>query len=58
MESPGWWIPVCCLEAFPETTPDKGRLVRGAAQHCLAQLYLDKGIALDEEGRVEEARTS
>ena len=47
-----------CLDAFPETTPDKGRLVRGAAQHCLAQLYLDKGIALDEEGRAEEARTS
>ena len=46
------------LEDFPEVSPTKGKLVRGAAQHILAQLYLDKGIALEEEGRGEEARES
>ena len=47
----------CCLEDFPETG-GRGRIVRGAAQHTLAQLYLDKGVALGEEGRAEEARTA
>lgn len=46
-----------CLEDFP-VTGGRGRLVRGAAQHTLAQLYLDKGIALGEEGRAEEAHAS
>ncbi|MBQ5401393.1 MAG: RagB/SusD family nutrient uptake outer membrane protein, partial [Bacteroidales bacterium] len=46
------------LEDFPETSPVKGRLVRGAAQHILSQLYLDMGIALEEEGRGQEAKSS
>ena len=46
------------LEDFPVTSPVKGKLVRGAAQHILAQLHLDMGIALEEEGRGEEARAS
>ena len=32
-----------------------GRLVRGAAQHNLCQLYIDKGIALEEDGKGGEA---
>lgn len=46
-----------CLEDFPETG-GRGRIVRGAAQHTLAQLYLDKGVALGDEGRAEEARAA
>ena len=46
------------LEDFPETSPVKGKLVRGAAQHILSQLYLDMGIALEEEGRGQEAKAS
>ncbi len=46
------------LEDFPEMSPVKGKLVRGAAQHILAQLHLDMGIALEEEGRAEEAKAS
>lgn len=43
------------LNDLPETTPTPGRLVRGAAQHNLAQLYIDKGVTLTEEGRSGEA---
>jgi len=45
----------CCVDDFPETSAARGRLVRGAAQHTLAQLYLDLGIALEQEGRSAEA---
>lgn len=46
------------LNDLPVTTPTAGRLVRGAAQHNLCQLYIDKGIALEEEGKSAEARTA
>lgn len=38
------------LNDLPETTSSPGRIVRGAAQHTLAQLYLDKGIAMEQGG--------
>lgn len=43
------------LADLPETTGTPGRLVRGAAQHTLCQLYIDKGVALEEEGKGGEA---
>jgi hypothetical protein len=43
------------LNDLPETTATPGRLVRGAAQHNLAQLYIDKGVALAEEGNSGES---
>lgn len=43
------------LNDLPETTGTMGRLVRGAAQHNLCQLYIDKGIALEEDGKGGEA---
>ena len=43
------------LNDLPETTARPGRLVRGAAQHNLAQLYIDKGVALAEEGNSSDA---
>ena len=43
------------LNDLPETTGTMGRLVRGAAQHNLCQLYIDKGIALEEGGKGGEA---
>lgn len=46
------------LNDLPETTPVAGRLVRGAAQHNLCQLYIDKGIALEEVGNTGEAKTA
>ncbi len=45
-----------CLDDFPESHPERGRIVKGAAQHTLAQLYVDMGIALEEENRAEEAK--
>jgi len=36
---------------LPETTPIGGRVVRGAAQHTLSQLYLGLGIQLAAEGK-------
>ncbi|MDR1454309.1 MAG: RagB/SusD family nutrient uptake outer membrane protein [Tannerella sp.] len=44
------------LNDLPETTATPGRLVRGAAQHTLCQLYLDKGLALEEAGNAGEAK--
>lgn len=41
---------------LPETTTSGGRLVRGAAQHYLAELYLAKGIQYEAEGNTVEAR--
>jgi hypothetical protein len=38
------------LADLPVTTTVKGRLTKGAAQHLLCQLYLDKGLALEAEG--------
>jgi len=35
------------LNDLPEKTAIPGRLVRGAAQHTLCQLYLDKGIIIE-----------
>lgn len=43
------------LDDMPETTSSPGRLVRGAAQHNLCQLYIDKGVTLEEEGNSSEA---
>ena len=43
------------LNDLPETTTTPGRLVRGAAQHNLCQLYIDKGVALEEAGQGGEA---
>lgn len=36
---------------LPETSAEAGRLVKGAAQHLLCQLYIDKGVAMKEEGQ-------
>lgn len=38
------------LNDLPVTTALKGRLTKGAAQHLLCQLYLDKGLAIAAEG--------
>jgi hypothetical protein len=46
------------LNDLPETTATPGRLVRGAAQHNLCQLYIDKGVALEEAGRSGESRAA
>ena len=47
-----------CVNDLPETTTTPGRIVRGAAQHTLCQLYLDKGLALEQEGKAAEAKTA
>lgn len=46
------------LNDLPETTPTNGKIVKGAAIHTLCQLYLDKGIALEEEGNAGEAKSA
>lgn len=38
------------LNDLPVTTTIKGRLTKGAAQHLLCQLYLDKGLAIEADG--------
>ena len=38
------------LNDLPVTTSLKGRLTKGAAQHLLCQLYLDKGLANEADG--------
>ncbi len=38
------------LNDLPVTTAIKGRLTKGAAQHLLCQLYLDKGLANEADG--------
>jgi starch-binding outer membrane protein, SusD/RagB family len=43
---------------LPVTTNSGGRLVRGAAQHTLAQLYLGMGIQLGAEGKSAEAQAA
>jgi hypothetical protein len=44
------------LNDLPETTAEGGRIVRGAAQHILSELYLAKGIVLESEGKSGEAQ--
>lgn len=46
------------LSDLPVTTAIGGRLVKGAAQHNLCQLYIDKGVALEEEGKAGEAKSA
>jgi hypothetical protein len=46
------------LNDLPETTPHGGRIVRGAAQHNLCELYLAKGIQQEVEGDVSGAQAS
>lgn len=46
------------LNDLPETTTKTGRIVRGAAQHTLCQLYLDKGLALEQDGKSGDAQTA
>lgn len=43
------------LNDLPETTTSGGRIVRGAAQHFLAELYLSMGIELQEQGQNGDA---
>ena len=38
------------LEDLPIPAPERGRIVRAAAQHNLVQLYIDKGVVLEAEG--------
>jgi len=46
------------LNDLPETTATRGRLVRGAAQHNLCQLYIDLGVALEANGKAADAKTA
>jgi hypothetical protein len=46
------------LNDLPETSVQAGRIVRAAAQHNLAQLYIDKGVALAEEGNPGESKAA
>ena len=46
------------LDLFPATPPQPGRIAKGAALHTLCQLYLDKGIALEAEGKTNEAKAA
>ncbi len=43
---------------LPETTSQGGRLVRGAAQHNLAELYLAKGIEMEAQGDAGGAQSA
>ncbi len=43
---------------LPETTTAGGRLVKGAAQHTLCELYLALGTQLAAEGKASEATTA
>ncbi len=43
---------------LPEVTAVGGRIVRGAAQHNLCELYLALGIQLEAEGKTAEAKTA
>lgn len=44
--------------SLPETTPQGGRIVRGAAQHFLCELYLALGIEQTTNGKTAEAQSS
>lgn len=41
---------------LPVTTDEGGRIVRGAAQHFLCELYLALGIQLNSEGKAADAQ--
>lgn len=43
---------------LPVTTAEGGRIVRGAAQHFLCELYLALGIQLAAEGKAAESKTA
>lgn len=43
------------LNFLPETTPQAGRIVKGAAQHFLVELYISMGIELEEQGNNGDA---
>jgi len=43
---------------LPETTPVGGRIVRGAAQHNLSELYLAMGTQLAADGKSAEAQAA
>lgn len=46
------------LNDMPETTATPGRLVKGAVQHNLCQLYIDLGVALEADGNSGDAKTA
>ncbi|MGQ1787158.1 MULTISPECIES: RagB/SusD family nutrient uptake outer membrane protein [unclassified Saccharicrinis] len=46
------------LDDLPETSTSGGRLVKGAAQHNLSELYLAMGIQYDAEGNSSAAQTA
>ena len=46
------------LPDLPLTPPERGRIVRGAAQHTLVQLYIDKGVVLEAAGKDAEAKAA
>lgn len=46
------------LGDLPQTTSSGGRLVRGAAQHNLSELYLALGTQLESEGELGEAQAA
>jgi hypothetical protein len=39
------------LDYFPETTNQAGRIVKGAAQHYLSELYLALGTEMEDQGQ-------
>ena len=43
---------------LPVTTNAGGKIVRGAAQHVLCELYLALGIQLEADGKTSEAQTA
>jgi len=46
------------LNDMPETTVTPGRLVKGAVQHNLCQLYIDLGVALEADGKSADAKSA
>ena len=46
------------LNDLPETTPDHGRIVRGAAQHALCELYVALGTTLQNKGMSSDAKAA
>lgn len=44
--------------ALPDVTPAGGRLVKGAAQHNLCELYLAMGTQLADDGKAAEAQAA
>jgi hypothetical protein len=46
------------INDIPETTVSGGRLIRGAVQHYLCELYLAMGTQLNEEGKAGDAQSA